>query len=63
MEFVGVLYRTKKGHYYLYVVVEKFHMMCVLLAYNKTIKGNRETNFFFKSVQMHFGDTKEHHFL
>jgi hypothetical protein len=39
MEFVGGLSRTKRWHDYLYVVVDRFSEMSVLLACKKTIKG------------------------
>jgi hypothetical protein len=44
--------RKTKGYDYLYVVVDGFNKMCVLMAYNKSIKGKR--SLFFR-VSMHFG--------
>jgi hypothetical protein len=38
MDFVGGLLRIRKGHDYLYVVVERFSKMCVLMACKNTIK-------------------------
>jgi len=37
MEFVGGLRKTKKGHDYLFMEVDKFNKMCVLMPYEKTI--------------------------
>ena len=35
MEFVGGLPKSRKGHDYLYVVVDRFNKMCVLIPCNK----------------------------
>ena len=37
MDFMGVLPMTKKGHDYLFIVVERFSKMCILIPYKKTI--------------------------
>lgn len=37
MEFVGGLPTTKKGHDYLFVVVDRFSKMCVLMPCKNTI--------------------------
>ena len=50
MDFVGGLLTTRKGHDYLFVVVDRFNKMCVLMPYKKTINGQEATNFFFGYV-------------
>ena len=47
MDFVGGLPTTKKGNDYMFVVVEKFNKMCVLMYYKNTISGKEEANIFF----------------
>jgi hypothetical protein len=44
-----------RGHDYLYVVVDKFKKMCVLMACKKTIKGQEVASLFFERVWVHFG--------
>ena len=48
MDFVGGLPMSKMGHDYLYVVVDRFNKMCILIV-EKTI------DLFFQYVQVHFG--------
>jgi hypothetical protein len=55
MDFVGCLPTTKKGHDYLYVVVDRFNKMCILMPCKKTIIGQEATNKFFEQVWVHFG--------
>jgi len=47
MDFFGGLPTTKKGHDYLFMVVDGFHKMCVLIPYKNTINGKEATNLFF----------------
>ena len=35
MDFVGGLPMSRKGHDYIYVVVQKFNKMCILMPCNK----------------------------
>jgi hypothetical protein len=53
--FVGGFPRTRKGHDYLFVVVDRFSKMCILMPCKKTIKGQDATNMFFEKVWVHFG--------
>jgi hypothetical protein len=55
MDFVGGLPTTRKGHDYLFVVVDRFSKMCILMPCKKTIKGQEATNLFFEQVWVHFG--------
>jgi hypothetical protein len=48
MYFVGGLPTTKKGHDYLFVVVDRFKKMCILIPHEKTIKGQEATNMFYE---------------
>jgi hypothetical protein len=48
MDFVGGLPTTKKGHDYLFVVVDRFNKMCILMPCKKIIKGQEATNKFFE---------------
>ena len=55
MDFVGGLPMSRKGHDYLYVVVDRFKKMCVLMAYKKTITAEQTANIFFQNVWIRFG--------
>jgi hypothetical protein len=55
MDFVGGLQTTKKGHEYIFTVVDRFNNMCIIMPCIKTIKGKETTNFLFEQVQMLFG--------
>jgi hypothetical protein len=50
MDFMGDLLRTKRGHGYVFVVVDKFSMMYILMPCKKTIKGRDATIMFFENV-------------
>ena len=54
MYFVGVLPTTKKGHYFMFMVVDRFNKMCVMMPYKKTIKRKEATNLFFGQVWVDF---------
>jgi hypothetical protein len=47
MDFMVDLPTTRKGHDYLFVVVDRLRKMCILLPCKKTIKGQEATNLFF----------------
>jgi hypothetical protein len=55
MDFVGGLTTTRKGHDYLFVVVDRFSKMGILMPCKKTIKGQEATIMFFEHVWVHFG--------
>ena len=55
MDFVGGLPMSRKGHDYLYVVVDRFNKMCILMACKKNITAEKTTNIFFQNVWIHFG--------
>jgi hypothetical protein len=48
MDFVGGLPRTGKGHDYLFMLVDRFKNMCILIPCKKTIKEHEETKLFFE---------------
>jgi hypothetical protein len=50
MDFVGGLLRTRRGHEYMYVVVDRFNKMCALMAHKKTIQGQEVASLFFERV-------------
>ena len=39
MDFVGGLPMTKKGHDYLFVIMDRFNKMYILIPWKKTIIG------------------------
>lgn len=55
MDFVGGLPKSRKGHDYLYVVVDRFSKMCILIPCNKHITTEQTTKLFFQHVWVHFG--------
>jgi hypothetical protein len=55
MDFVAGLPTTRKGHDYLFVVVDRFRKMCILMPCINTISGKEATNKFFEHVWVHFG--------
>jgi hypothetical protein len=54
MDFVGGLPTTRKGHDYLFVIVDRFNKMCILVPYKNTINGQESKNKFFEQVWVHF---------
>jgi hypothetical protein len=46
---------TKGGHDYLYVVVDRFRNMCILMPCKKKITAEKTANLFFQYVWVHFG--------
>ena len=47
MDFVGGLPMSRKGHDYLYVVVNRFSKMCILIPCKKQITAEMTTRLFF----------------
>ena len=54
MDFVGGLPKSRKGHDYLYVVVDRFSEMCTLIPCNKQITTEQTAKLFFQHVWVHF---------
>ena len=54
MDFVGGLPKSRKGHDYLYVVVDRFNKMCILIPCNKQVTTQQTANLFFQNVWVHF---------
>jgi hypothetical protein len=55
MDFVGGFPMSRKGHDYLYVVVDRFNKMCVLIPCKKKVTVEQTTQMFFENVWVHFG--------
>jgi hypothetical protein len=55
MDFVGGLPMTKGGDDYLYVVVDRFRNMCILMPCKKQITAEQTANLFFQDVLVQFG--------
>jgi hypothetical protein len=55
MDFVRGLPMSKGGHDYLYVVVDMFSNMCILIPCKKHIIADQIANVFFQYVFIHFG--------
>jgi hypothetical protein len=55
MDFVGGLPMTRGGHDYLYVIVDRFNKMCILMPCKKQITAEKTANLFFQHVWVHFG--------
>eukprot|EP00253_Pinus_taeda_P029849 PITA_29849 len=55
MEFVRGLPKSRKGHDYLYVLVDRFSKMCILIPCNKQVTAKQTTKLFFQHVWVHFG--------
>ena len=54
MDFVGGLPLSRKGHFYLYIVVDRFNKMCILMPCKKKITVEQTTHLFFKNIWVHF---------
>ena len=46
---------SRKGHDYLYVVVDRFSKMCILMPCKKQIIAEMIAHLFFQNVWVHFG--------
>jgi hypothetical protein len=55
MDFVGGLPMSKKNHDYLYVMVDRFRKMCILMPCKKQVTAEKTTQMFFHHVWVHFG--------
>jgi hypothetical protein len=57
MDFVGGLTMSRIGHNYLYVVVDRFSKMCILMPWKKHVTIEQKKHMFFANVWVHFGLT------
>ena len=55
MDFVGGFPMSRKGHDYLYVVVDRFSKMCILMPCVKQVTVENTAHMFFQNVWVHFG--------
>ncbi|KAF5184174.1 Transposon ty3-i gag-pol polyprotein [Thalictrum thalictroides] len=55
MDFLGGLPKTKSGNDYLFVVVDRFSKMIILIPCQKTVTGEGATKLFFRHVWKYFG--------
>ena len=55
MDFMSGLPTTKHGHDCVYVVVDRFSKIAILLACRKAISAKETTQLFFEHVWVHFG--------
>jgi len=55
MDFIGGLPKSRKCHDYLYVIVDRFSKMCILIPCNKHITTEQTTKLFLQHVWVYFG--------
>jgi len=55
LDFIGGLPMSRKGHDYLYVVVDSFRKLCVLMPCKKQVKVEQTTKMCFQNVWVHYG--------
>ena len=55
MDFVGGLPLSRKGHDYLYVVVDMFNKMCIITLFKKKITTKQTSHHCFQNIWVHFG--------
>ena len=55
IKFLATVTKKRKIHYYLYVVVDRFRKMCILMPCNKQITAEQTALLFFQNVWVHFG--------
>jgi hypothetical protein len=55
MDFVGGFRCPGQGHDYLYVIVDRFSKMCILMPCKKQVTTEQTTHMFFANVWVHFG--------
>jgi len=54
MDVFGGFPISKRGYDYLYVVMDRFNKVCILIPCKKTMIGQEAANFFFTYVWIHF---------
>jgi hypothetical protein len=55
VDFLGGLSMSRIGHDYLYVIVDRFSKMCILMPCKKQVTTEQTTQFFFANVWVHIG--------
>ena len=55
MDFVGGLPLSRKSHDYLYVVIDRFSKMCILMPCKKKITAEQTASLFSQRFWVHFG--------
>jgi hypothetical protein len=55
MDYMSGLPSTKRGNDCVFVVVDRFSKMAILVAYKKSITTEATAKFFFEQVWVHFG--------
>ena len=55
MDFVRGLLMSRRGHDYMYVMVDRFSNMCILVPWKKQVTTEQIAKMFFKQVWVHFG--------
>ena len=55
MDFMSSIPTTKHGHDCVYIVVDRFSKMAILMACRKAISIEENTKMFFLHVWVHFG--------
>ena len=55
MDFVGGLPLSRKQHDYIYVVVDRFNNICILMPCKKSIIAEKTVDLYFQHVWVHYG--------
>jgi hypothetical protein len=55
MDFVGGFPMSRTRHDYLYVVLDRFNKMFILMECKKQVTTEQTTHMFFSNVWVHFG--------
>ena len=55
LDFVGGLPLSRKDHDYLYLVVDQFSKMCIIMPCKKQVTVEHTAHMFFQNVWVHFG--------
>jgi hypothetical protein len=55
MDYMSGLPSTKRGNYCVFVVVDHFSKMVILVAYKTNITAEATAKIFFEQVWVHFG--------
>ena len=55
MDYMSGLPSTKHGNYCVFVVIDRFSKMAIMVAYKKNITAEATAKLFFERVWVHFG--------